>query len=112
VANALALVARRPADRVGRLGGEEFAILLPDTDLEGAQKVAEHAVTSVFALQLPHVASLTAESVSISVGVAVCAGADVAAHDVQGLYSAADHALYAAKAQGRNRWVAELMGAT
>jgi GGDEF domain-containing protein len=46
------------------------------------------------------------------VGVAVCAGADVAAHDVQGLYSAADHALYAAKAQGRNRWVAEMMGAT
>jgi diguanylate cyclase (GGDEF)-like protein len=110
VAKALTLVARRPADRVGRLGGEEFAVLLPDTDLAGGQEVAEHAVKLIQALALPHVASLTAEHVTISVGVAVCTGRDMARHDPQSLYSAADHALYAAKAQGRNRWAAEVMG--
>ena len=110
VAKALALVARRPADRVGRLGGEEFAVLLPDTDLAGAQDVAEHAVLLVQALALPHVASLTAEHVSISVGVAVCAGQDVSHCEIKSLYSAADHALYEAKAGGRNRWVARAMG--
>ena len=110
VAKALTLVARRPADRVGRLGGEEFVVLLPDTDVAGGQEVAEHAVKLIQALALPHVASLTAEHVTISVGVAVCTGQDMARHDPQSLYSAADHALYAAKAQGRNRWAAEVMG--
>ncbi|PIF89221.1 response regulator receiver modulated diguanylate cyclase [Acidovorax sp. 62] len=110
VAKALTLVARRPADRVGRLGGEEFVVLLPDTDVAGGQEVAEHAVKLIQALALPHVASLTAEHVTISVGVAVCTGQDMARHDPQSLYSAADHALYAAKAQGRNRWAAQVMG--
>ena len=110
VAKTLTLVARRPADRVGRLGGEEFVVLLPDTDVAGGQEVAEHAVKLIQALALPHVASLTAEHVTISVGVAVCTGQDMARHDPQSLYSAADHALYAAKAQGRNRWAAEVMG--
>ena len=110
VAKALTLVARRPADRVGRLGGEEFAVLLPDTDWAGGQEVAEHAVKLIRALALPHVASLTAEHVTISVGIAVCAGSQLAQHGPQALYKAADRALYAAKAQGRDRWVAEVMG--
>ena len=103
-------MARRPADRVGRLGGEEFAVLLPDTDWAGGQEVAEHAVKLIRALALPRVASLTAEHVTISVGIAVCAGSQLAQHGPQALYKAADRALYAAKAQGRDRWVAEVMG--
>ncbi len=106
VAQALASVAKRPADQVGRLGGEEFAVLLPDTDLAGGQQVAEQAVQAVRELTLPHVGSLTAEHVTISVGVAVLGLQDVAHLELHSLYNAADHALYQAKANGRNRWVA------
>lgn len=106
VAQALASVAKRPADQVGRLGGEEFAVLLPDTDLAGGQQVAEQAVQAVRELTLPHVGSLTAEHVTISVGVAVLGLQDVAHLELHSLYNAADRALYQAKANGRNRWVA------
>lgn len=109
VAKALEAAARRPADRVGRLGGEEFAVLLPDTDLSGAQGVAEHAVQLVRDLMLPHVGSLTAEHVSISVGVAVCTPRNLTQSDAPSLYRAADNALYRAKAGGRNRWISDLI---
>ncbi|MBP8141615.1 MAG: diguanylate cyclase [Acidovorax sp.] len=72
--------------------------------------MAEHAVKLIRALALPRVASLTAEHVTISVGIAVCAGSQLEQHGPQALYKAADRALYAAKAQGRDRWVAEVMG--
>lgn len=106
VARALESAARRPADRVGRLGGEEFALLLPDTDLPGAQGLAEQVVHTVRDLQLPHAGSLTGACVSISVGVAACVPRSAAPGGVPLLYRAADRALYEAKAHGRNRWVA------
>ena len=105
VAQALLSVAKRPSDLVGRLGGEEFAVLLPDTDLVGGHEVAELALQAVRAKALPHVSSLTAEHVTISVGLAVCTPRHAADPELHALYSAADRALYQAKAEGRNRWM-------
>ncbi len=87
----------RDVDTVGRIGGEEFAVLLPDTTPEEAMAVAERLRVAVQAAPL-----LTAAgplSVTLSLGVAAsppCDGADT-------LLREADRALYQAKAGGRNR---------
>lgn len=86
----------RGSDFAGRPGGEEFLVLLPDTDLAGAQAVAENLRSAVEAIRLVAVdAPITA-----SIGVATHPGD---AGDTEGLMRAADRALYAAKAAGRNR---------
>lgn len=103
VAQALQTVVLRGGDVVGRLGGEEFAVLLPETDEVGAQEVARHAVQAVRALELPHAASATANHVTVSVGVASAVPLSCPFTDVGALMQAADQALYAAKAQGRDR---------
>jgi len=85
----------RAADTVARIGGEEFALLIPDTDPAGASILAErlrHAVATTFA-DAP--APLT-----VSVGMAIY---PQNATTIDGLLSAADQALYAAKGTGRNR---------
>ncbi|EPR41072.1 response regulator receiver modulated diguanylate cyclase [Desulfovibrio sp. X2] len=101
VALALAAGVRRPADLVARWGGEEFACILPDTDHDGATKLAEKLRASVVALNLPHEASPTAPVVTASLGVAtLIPTADLPPHD---LVQLADDALYYAKKAGRNR---------
>ena len=88
----------RESDLPARSGGEEFAVLLPDTPLEGAVAVAEQLRRAIAAIELPFPgATLTA-----SLGVAVL---PLHAHDADGLMRAADRALYAAKRAGRNRVV-------
>jgi diguanylate cyclase (GGDEF)-like protein len=101
VAHAVMSAARRPRDFVARYGGEEMAMVLPDTDAEGAAVVAEAARVAVSDLRLAHTGSPIGY-VSISAGVAVyfhnghCS-------DAQGLLQLADNALYEAKEAGRNR---------
>jgi diguanylate cyclase (GGDEF)-like protein len=91
----------RATDLVARYGGEEFVILLPDTDLSGANSVAEKVRGAVAQLRLPH-AGNPAQFVTISAG--VHAQRPVAADGApQALIQAADRALYAAKLTGRNR---------
>jgi len=83
----------RTADLVGRYGGEEFVLLLPETDEEGALILAERlraGIVELFAKQ--------PEPVTISFGVATFEGADG-----EDLVRNADRALYAAKLAGRNR---------
>lgn len=104
VARALASVARRPADLVGRVGGEEFAVLLPATDLAGARRVAQEAIEAVHALAVPHDDSPTAPHVTASIGVSACSAAGFECSATATLMRAADEALYAAKTAGRNRW--------
>jgi diguanylate cyclase (GGDEF)-like protein len=104
VARALASVARRPADLVGRVGGEEFAVLLPGTDLKGARRVAQEAIEAVHALAVPHADSPTAPQVTASIGVAACSDAEFVDRASSSLVRVADEALYAAKSAGRNRW--------
>lgn len=87
----------READVYGRLGGEEFAVLLPDTSLEDAQNIAEALVHSIAGLMTGPVHCITA-----SVGVASMATSD---KDLHSLMSNADKALYRAKARGRNQVV-------
>jgi diguanylate cyclase (GGDEF)-like protein len=92
---------KRKSDIVGRLGGEEFAVLLPETSLSRARFVAERIRKCVMALQL------TTERVSFGLTVSIgIAEASVGMSGVEALMSAADQALYQAKREGRNRCIA------
>lgn len=100
ISRAIAGEVKRPADLAARYGGEEFAILLPNTDAEGAVAVAERVRNSVIALDVPHDGS-DHQVVTVSIGTATAwPDADSASDS---LASAADRALYAAKDRGRNR---------
>ena len=101
VAQAIQKTAKRPADLTARYGGEEIAIILPNTTLEGAQKLAKKICQQIKALQIPHINSQVDMYVTLSLGVAGCipsSGCSVAE-----LISWADNNLYQAKEQGRNR---------
>lgn len=91
----------RAADLVFRYGGEEFLLLLPDTDAAGAEAVGQTILDRVGAapFELPGGASV---SVTVSIGVAGWAAAGTSADAV---VTAADAALYDAKQTGRNRVV-------
>ncbi|MEJ5056701.1 MULTISPECIES: GGDEF domain-containing protein [unclassified Pseudomonas] len=85
----------RESDVHGRLGGEEFAVLLPETSLEVAQNLAEELIQSISGLMTGPVHCITA-----SIGVASMETSD---KDLHSLMSNADKALYRAKARGRNQ---------
>lgn len=89
----------RASDVLARVGGEEFSVLLPGTDLQGAAHVAETVRAAVQDLTVdnPQGGSIR---VSVSVGVASTRGPEGPSADQ--LYQSADAALYAAKAAGRN----------
>ncbi len=86
----------RAGEHLARVGGEEFAWLLPDTDRDGAHAAAERARHAISTNPFPHGGTLT-----ISIGISELAGTT----DPARLYEQADQALYAAKQQGRNRTV-------
>ena len=91
----------------GRYGGEEFCLLLPNTDADRAREIGEIVRTAVEALALPHVTS-SHERVTVSVGVA-CTKPN-ASQRPGDLIEAADAALYAAKHRGRNTVVEHGIG--
>jgi diguanylate cyclase (GGDEF)-like protein len=99
VASAVESVLGRAGDMAARYGGEEIAVLIPDTDLAGATRIAERIQAAVSALAIPHQSSPYG-IVTISSGVASCVPNPVASW--KPLVRAADEALYAAKANGRN----------
>jgi diguanylate cyclase (GGDEF)-like protein len=88
--------ALRTSDFVGRNGGEEFIALLPDTGVEGALEAAEKLRRAIERLTVPGID----RPVTASVGAAVYPHT---AADAESLLRVADRALYAAKANGRNR---------
>lgn len=90
--------ALRQIDRLGRIGGEEFLAVLPDTSAEAATGVAERVRSCVEGLDLDDIAE--GIRVTISIGVAELHIADA---DFKALVARADLALYVAKANGRNR---------
>jgi diguanylate cyclase (GGDEF)-like protein len=100
VARAVRAGPRRPGDIAARFGGEEFTVLLPGTDLDGAVAVAEAVRTAVAALNCRHGAS-PFRSVTVSAGVHALTPA--LGQPARVLVEAADRALYQAKADGRNR---------
>ena len=93
VANALTLAART-TDFVARYGGEEFAIVLPETDAQGAIEAAERFRAAVEAQEWP------LRPVTVSIGVATW---NLATEMPAALIQQADEALYASKRDGRNR---------
>lgn len=99
LADAMAVQLRRPMDMVGRLGGEEFGLLLYNTSAEGALHVLQSVVSSVAALALPHDASPTAPYVTVSIGAVIFDGVETA----DDLYRRADAVLYEVKNSGRNQ---------
>ena len=99
IARALGNSVHRPEDLVCRIGGEEFALVLPATDATGASRVAEKVHDEVARLDL---AAAGVGSVTVSVGVAPSAD-PAAVRDPTELFRLADEALYRAKAGGRNQ---------
>lgn len=91
---------KRSTDFVARWGGEEFTILLPETDLNGAKEIAEKIRANIENLVIP-CADGSPTSTTVSIG--VNSESPVLGRPVAGFVSRADEALYAAKASGRNR---------
>lgn len=87
----------RQIDIIGRIGGEEFAILLPGTDLAGAMVLAERLRLAVARMTF---AGIEALQVTTSIGVTEITASDT---EVDTPLSRADKAVYAAKREGRNR---------
>ena len=105
IAGVFSRFAGRPADIAARWGGEEFVVLLPQTDVEGALQVAERIRAGVEDVVIPVLAQESARRVTVSIGMETrIPTADDSIHD---FIHKADDALYKAKAQGRNRVVYE-----
>ena len=90
----------RELDTPARYGGEEMAVVLPQTDVEGAEMLAERIREAVQALRVPRVRGGGVLAVTVSIGVA---SVPYTAADRTSLIAAADAALYRAKRGGKNR---------
>lgn len=102
VANAIDRIAGQTQDSVFRYGGEEFSVLLPETDIAGAEHVAEMIRTAVEDLKIPHLASEVSQFVSISLGINTTIPNE--GQTIDQFIKEADQALYHAKQNGRNRY--------
>jgi len=107
VASRLGSISRRPGDVAARHGGEEFAVLLPNTSLENALMLAERFRVSIQRLGIKHPDSKY-KVLTVSIGVSSChpmqhdqSNTDVVFPAM--LMNSADNAMYLAKRQGRNR---------
>ena len=110
LANALTKRVSRPADLVARFGGEEFAVLLPDTPLEGARHVAEMIRLAIHNLGIAHPGSpipasggLFRGQSHVTVSIGCTAVVPTPGARMQQLVELADQALYEAKRSGRDR---------
>ena len=91
----------RARDLAARTGGEELAVIMPESDLMGALAVAERVRAAVEAAAIAQGRGAVHPIVTVSIG--VTATLDPRSSSIEGLISAADEALYRAKSTGRNR---------
>jgi diguanylate cyclase (GGDEF)-like protein/PAS domain S-box-containing protein len=100
VAQSLDSAATRSRDFLARFGGEEFVLVLPETDEESAKKVAERCRSLIFKAQIPHAASQVSQMLTLSLGV----GTIIPAHKdtAMAFIDEVDQRLYQAKQKGRN----------
>ncbi|MEM8673656.1 MAG: diguanylate cyclase [Cyanobacteria bacterium P01_G01_bin.67] len=101
VAQILQKSTRRPADLAARYGGEEFALILPNTDAQGALYLAHNIVENLASKQLPHIKSRVSEFVTFSMGIAC--KIPHCQQPATTIIEIADHLLYKAKKAGRNQ---------
>jgi diguanylate cyclase (GGDEF)-like protein len=101
VARAIKCSIRRPSDFCARFGGEEFAVILPNTDEAGALRVAELIRTQVRSIAIPHRRSTVDSMVTVSIGVATVI--PICELSRQDFLHDVDMALYRAKESGRDR---------
>jgi two-component system cell cycle response regulator len=100
VAEVIARIPQRGIDLVARYGGEEFAVILPNTNSEGALVVAESIRNAITILNIPHQSSTVSDRITLSLGItSLIPGSD---QNPEILINSADKALYTAKKQGRN----------
>lgn len=89
----------RPSDMIARYGGDEFAVLLPETDMEEAFSIAQRVRKAIHESLDTDAGSTIEPPITISVGIAEMK----AGHTLESLLNDADSALYRAKLQGRDR---------
>jgi diguanylate cyclase (GGDEF)-like protein len=103
VAHTLKNTVHRSGDYVARIGGEEFACLLPNSDTQGALHIAQQIQTAINALQIPHENSAISQVLTLSIGLVGKRPTQVASKEA--LMDIADKNLYQAKKNGRNQIV-------
>ncbi|MBU1357888.1 MAG: diguanylate cyclase [Gammaproteobacteria bacterium] len=115
VARVFYAAGQRAGDLVARIGGEEFAILLPETPPAGALQIGQRVLQAIRQAAIPHLSSPTASHLTVSIGVGCLAGTGIVVPAGVALASdpvrpaaaellhRADEALYAAKRAGRDR---------
>jgi diguanylate cyclase (GGDEF)-like protein len=106
VAAALRESVTRGRDLVARIGGEELAVVMPETDARGAMIVGERVRESVEALGIQHSREASAPVVTVSIGIAAIRASLAVPNDE--LIAEADRALYRAKHAGRNRTMLDI----
>jgi diguanylate cyclase (GGDEF)-like protein len=104
-ANLLSDVVTRSRDVVSRYGGEEFAVILPNTDNKGALHIAEAICKKIYEISIPHIHSQHNKVLTCSIGVATEYPADWEKGKMERIIFKADKALYKAKGLGRNQSV-------
>jgi diguanylate cyclase (GGDEF)-like protein len=115
LARVLGKQVHRPGDVVARLGGEEFVLLLPETDAAGAEAVAERVHQAIRDMEIDNCASPFGCRLTVSIGIASCLPGGPGVDPCAGVASRmlvefADKALYQAKSEGRNRTVTTTLG--
>jgi diguanylate cyclase (GGDEF)-like protein len=103
VAKALEKLVIRSADLVARFGGEEFVMILPNTDVKRACTIAQNILNNIKQLNIEHQTSEVANILTTSLGIATLTA--VKNDELSTLLSQADKTLYQAKEAGRDRWV-------
>lgn len=93
---------QRNSDVLARIGGEEFAVILPGTNIDQSKELATILIAAINKGAIPHPNSTAADTVTLSIGIACMDASDN--DDAKSLYKSADSALYRAKQAGRNQF--------